>query len=78
MGIIQFDIRHANGQRESAVVEAERAVIGSAAHCDVRLPMDQAAFEHIVVEVVAGKLRAEPSTECRSPRARWSWIRHSA
>ena len=59
MGIIQFDIRHANGQRESAVVEAERAVIGSAAHCDVRLPMDQAAFEHIVVEVVAGKLRAE-------------------
>jgi hypothetical protein len=63
MGVIQFDIRHATGQRESTVIEAERAIIGSAAHCDVRLPMDQAAFEHIVVEVVGGTLRAEAKAD---------------
>lgn len=58
MSIIQFDIRHPSGQRESAVVEGERALIGSASHCDVRLPMDQAAFEHVLIEAVGGTLRA--------------------
>lgn len=63
MGIIQFDIRHPNGQRESAVIEGERALIGSAAHCDVRLPMDQAAYEHVLVEVIGATLRAESKSE---------------
>lgn len=59
MGIIQFDIRHANGQRETAVVEGQRALIGSASHCDVRLGMDQAAYEHVLIEAVGTTLRAE-------------------
>ncbi|HKO46857.1 MAG TPA: hypothetical protein VJV79_04000 [Polyangiaceae bacterium] len=59
MGIIKFDIRHANGQRESAVVEGQRALIGSASHCDVRLAMDQSAYEQILIEVVGSTLRAE-------------------
>src|SRR5437773_12176429 len=63
MGIIKFDIRHANGQRESAVVEGQRALIGSAAHCDVRLAMDQSAYEHVLIEVVGSTLRAEARAE---------------
>jgi len=59
MGIIKFDIRHANGQRESAVVEGQRALIGSASHCDVRLAMDQSAYEHVLIEAVGSTLRAE-------------------
>lgn len=63
MGIIKFDIRHANGQKESIVVEGERALIGSASYCDVRLPMDQAAYEHVLIEAVGATLRAEAKAE---------------
>jgi hypothetical protein len=63
MGIIKFDIRHANGQRESAVVEGQRALIGSASHCDVRLAMDQSAYEHVLIEAVGTTLRAEARAE---------------
>jgi hypothetical protein len=63
MGTIRFDIRHANGQRESAVVEGQRALIGSASHCDVRLAMDQSAYEHVLIEVVGSTLRAEARAE---------------
>lgn len=59
MGLIKFDVRFPNGHRESAVVEGERALIGSASHCDVRLPLDQAAYEHVLIEVHAQTLRAE-------------------
>jgi hypothetical protein len=63
MGTIQFDIRHPNGHRESAVIEGQRALIGSGSHCDVRLPIDQAAYEHVKVEVIGGTLRAEAQVE---------------
>lgn len=67
MGVIKFDIRYANGQRESAVVEGQRALIGSASHCDVRLGMDQSAYEHVLIEVVGSTLRAE--TRAQKPPA---------
>ncbi len=63
MGIIQFDIRHPDGRRESIVVEGERAMIGSASHCDVRLPMDQAAYEHVLIESFSGTLRAQTKAD---------------
>lgn len=63
MGLIKFDIRFPNGQRESAVVESERALIGSASYCDVRLPMDQAAYEHVLIEVHGQTLRAEAKAD---------------
>jgi hypothetical protein len=67
MGVIKIDIRYANGERESAHVEGERALIGSASFCDVRLPMDQAAYEHVLIEVHGGTLRAEAKVD--SPAA---------
>jgi hypothetical protein len=63
MSLIQFDIRHPNGQRESTVVDGQRALIGSGSHCDVRLPMDQAAYEHVRIEVIGDTLRAEAVAE---------------
>jgi hypothetical protein len=63
MAIIKFDIRHENGQRESASVEGERALVGSASHCDVRLPMETAAYEHLLIEVVGGTLRVEAKAD---------------
>jgi hypothetical protein len=51
---LRFQIQHSNGRQEQVTVEAERALIGSGAHCEIRLPIDQAAVEHILVQVGAG------------------------
>ncbi len=54
MRMIRFQIRYPTGQVEQINIEHERALIGSGAHCDIRLPLDQAAVEHVLVEVAAG------------------------
>lgn len=47
---LRFEIRHADGRLETTVVHAPRIVIGSGAHCEVRLAADQAGFEHVAIE----------------------------
>jgi hypothetical protein len=56
---LRFQIQHANGRQEQVTVEAERALIGSGAHCEIRLPLDQAAVEHILIQVGAGGVFAQ-------------------
>lgn len=41
---------HKNGKQELHEVQADRALVGSGAHCDVRLPPDQAAVEQLLIE----------------------------
>ena len=59
MSLIRFEIRYVDGRKDIANVDGERALIGHGAHCDVRLPLDQAADEHVAVEVVGGTVRVE-------------------
>lgn len=59
MSLLRFEIRYADGHKEITQVDGERALIGHGAHCDVRLPLDQAASEHVAVEVVGGTVRVE-------------------
>ncbi|MBV9950140.1 MAG: hypothetical protein JOZ69_25090 [Myxococcales bacterium] len=59
MSVLRFEIRYADGRKEIATVDGERALIGHGGHCDVRLPLDQAANEHVAVEVVGGTVRVE-------------------
>jgi hypothetical protein len=47
---LSFEIRHADGRNERTAAQGARIVIGSGAHCDVRLSADQAAFEHVAIE----------------------------
>jgi hypothetical protein len=47
---LRFEIRHADGRHESTSARAPRIVIGTGAHCDVRLGADQAHFEHVAIE----------------------------
>lgn len=56
---IRFDILHPDTRREQIVVSASRAAIGTGAHCDVRVAVDQATFEHVVVELQAGAMRVQ-------------------
>lgn len=64
---LRFEIRHADGRHETTTAQAARIVLGSGAHCDVRLAADQAAFEHVAIEdhpagpVVRGLATAPPA-----------------
>ncbi len=59
MSFLRFEIRHKDGRKEITNVEGERVLIGHGAHCDIRLPLDQAASEHVAVEVIGGTVRVE-------------------
>lgn len=56
---LHFTIQHPDLREERIVVEGVRAIIGSGAHCDVRLSPDQAAFEHVVIEITPDGARAQ-------------------
>lgn len=51
MRILRFQIRYLTGQTEVINVEAERVLIGAGAHCEIRLPIDQARVEHLRIDL---------------------------
>jgi hypothetical protein len=53
MEALRIKVHHLGGRSEELVIEAETIRIGSGAHCEVRLPLDQARFEHVVVRSTA-------------------------
>lgn len=54
MSALLVQIRQPTGAVEQIVIDAEQVLVGSGAHCDIRLPMDQAALEHL-------RLKATPN-----------------
>jgi hypothetical protein len=46
---LKIKVRHVGGRTEELTVENDQVLIGSGAHCEVRLPIDQARFEHVLV-----------------------------
>ncbi|HEX7664857.1 MAG TPA: FHA domain-containing protein [Polyangiaceae bacterium] len=54
MSVFRFQIRQPSGQVDQLLIESERVLIGSGAHCEIRLPLDQAAVEHAVVQAGSG------------------------
>jgi hypothetical protein len=59
LSLLRFQIRYPNGQMEQLQVEAERVLVGSGAHCEIRLPIDQAAMESVRVQRGAAGVWAE-------------------
>lgn len=59
MKLILFNITYADGRVESVHVDSERVLVGSAAHCEIRLPSDLCAPEHLVFEVIGDAIRFE-------------------
>lgn len=56
---LKFKIQHVDGRIEEVSIEGDRALIGSGGHCDIRLPVDQAAVENIAIQSVSTGLVAE-------------------
>lgn len=51
MRVLRFQTRLPTGQVEELKVEAERVLIGSGAHCEIRLPHTEARIEHVLIEL---------------------------
>ena len=66
MRVLRFQVRDAQGRVDSLNVEGDRAMLGSGAHCEIRLPVDEARVEHVLIElgpagIFARALSFEPS-----------------
>lgn len=53
MAALEFRIRTADGKVEQLVVDADCALVGSGAHCEIRIAAEHAAPEHLEVELTA-------------------------
>ena len=58
-GTFKFVVTHPNGRREELAVDAERVLVGTGAHCEIRLPQGLAAIEQLAIEARAGGVFAE-------------------
>ncbi|MET0792852.1 MAG: hypothetical protein ABW061_15130 [Polyangiaceae bacterium] len=58
-GTFKFVVTHPNGRREELAVDAERVLVGTGAHCEIRLPQGLAALEQLAIEPRAGGVFAE-------------------
>lgn len=58
-GNFRFVITHPDGRKETLSVDAERVLVGSGAHCEIRLPQGLAAIEQLAIESRAGGVFAE-------------------
>jgi hypothetical protein len=68
MDALSLSIHHPNGRKEEVLIEAAEALIGSGAHCDVRLPPEHARFEHVVVRSGPTGLFAKAKTVAAAPK----------
>ena len=56
---LEFVVLHADGSLQKLTVDADSARVGSGAHCEIRLPPEEAAVEQLAVEVRSGGVFAE-------------------
>lgn len=56
---LQIVVRYPGGRSEQLVVDADSVLVGSGAHCEVRLPSEHAAIEHVQLSLVAGGVHAQ-------------------
>jgi len=64
---LRFHLRHPDGRAEVLTVDSERVLIGSGAHCEIRLPGEHAAVEHVEVTMTPGGAYAQARALDRLP-----------
>jgi hypothetical protein len=55
---LQVSIQYADGRAERLVLDADTVLVGSGGHCDVRLPLEHAAVEHLALSAIGGVIYA--------------------
>jgi hypothetical protein len=66
-GSLKFVIRDAAGNQRELCVDSDVARLGSGAHCEIRLPAEQAAPEQLRIEARAGGVFAEVCSLTSAP-----------
>lgn len=56
---LKFDIRHPDGRTDELRIDSDRAMIGSGAHCEIRLGLDQAGVEHVAIQLTPAGIFAD-------------------
>jgi hypothetical protein len=57
---LEFTISATEGEAsDKVVVDSERVLVGSGPHCEIRLPADQAAAEHVLITFLGGAIYAQ-------------------
>jgi hypothetical protein len=64
---LKFSIHTADGATQSISVDSVRALVGSGAHCEIRLPSEQCPDEQLVIEARNGGVYGE--ARCLNPPA---------
>lgn len=59
MSGLEFRIQHQDGRTEQLVIDSDRVLIGSGAHCEIRLPAAEAAVEHALITFLGGGVYAQ-------------------
>lgn len=62
---LKFTLRSGAGRAHELVVDSARALVGSGAHCEIRLPAEEAAVEHLLVEASSAGVFAQ--ARCLNP-----------
>jgi hypothetical protein len=57
--VLQINLRLPDGRTEQIIVDADAITIGSGAHCEIRLPSEYAAIEHVRLSLVGGAVYAQ-------------------
>jgi hypothetical protein len=56
---LEFTISASGSDSDRVVVDSEQVLVGSGPHCEIRLPADQAAAEHVLVTFLGGAIYAQ-------------------
>jgi hypothetical protein len=59
MAVLHFEVDYRNGSRDRLSIDNQRVLVGSAAHCEIRLPAEECAAEALLVEVQGEELYVE-------------------
>ncbi|HSN98396.1 MAG TPA: FHA domain-containing protein [Candidatus Nanopelagicales bacterium] len=56
---LSFRVQLPDGGPQQLLVDSDRVLIGSGAHCEIRLPGDTAASEHVLITFLGGNVYAQ-------------------
>ncbi|HZO11684.1 MAG TPA: FHA domain-containing protein [Polyangiaceae bacterium] len=56
---LEFTVQAEGNASDKVVVDSERVLVGSGTHCEIRLPPDQAAAEHVLITFLGGAIYAQ-------------------
>jgi hypothetical protein len=59
VSLLKFYVRYPDGRQEEYPIDTDRALIGSGAHCEIRLPPEAAQVEHVSIQASASGIYAQ-------------------